>query len=95
MNESITKLDELENIIVNTQTVDELDSLMAIYDSSNIKWPGGGSALEGAFSNKRIAQYGKDTCIRLNQGYLFWGSKDYYRNVISFQEFCDTYTSEK
>ncbi len=79
------------DVVVNTKNVEELEKLMIICESSSvdIKWLGGASPTQGAYASERISQYGEDTCINLNDGkYFSWGSKNVYKNVLSFQQFC-------
>ncbi len=78
-----------EEVVVNTKTLEELNTLMKIYELAGYKWSLGNSAIDN-LSERRWARYKEETCIRISDGALRYGSADIYNNVSSFQNFCES-----
>lgn len=77
------------DVVVNTKTLEELNTLMKIYELAGYKWSLGNSAIDN-LSERRWARYKDELCINAEKGNLRYGSVDTYKKISSFQEFCET-----
>jgi len=79
------------NVVVNTSNAKELTDLMKICElNKKINWSSKESPIKGAYVEQMLAEYGRNTCINLNDGkYLSWDPKRIYKNTFLLEEFCE------
>ena len=91
------ELSKLEEFVVNTKTVNELNNLIKIYELANFEWRTGLSPIKDGLIDEIWAINEEGTCICVTNGKISYGNTDNYREISSFQQFCEmnNLTSEK